>query len=234
MTWKAKARVTFGARVRKSFFAGLLTIFPLWVTYLIISFLVRLLYAAVNPIFMRAAGLVEPHVPALAAVLEHPVFQVLIAIVLMMVGLCVLGFFASRWLGRTLIGLFEKILARIPVIKTIYGSVKKLVDAVRQQPSGDVNRVVLIDFPSPEMKTVGLVTRTLTDKDTGRELAAVYVPTTPNPTSGYLEIVPVAKLTKTSWSFDEAMTFIVSGGAVAPRDMNYDKSAVPKPGRSDV
>ena len=85
--------------------------------------------------------------------------------------------------------------------------------------------MVLIDFPSPEMKTVGFVTRTLVDDDTGRELAAVYVPTTPNPTSGYLEIVPLDKVTSTNWTMDEAMTFIISGGAVAPKSMNYDKGA---------
>jgi uncharacterized membrane protein len=75
------------------------------------------------------------------------------------------------------------------------------------------------------MKTVGFVTRTLQDADTGRTLVAVYVPTTPNPTSGYLEIVPLEKVISTSWTMDEAMTFIISGGAVAPPTMNYDKSA---------
>jgi uncharacterized membrane protein len=93
------------------------------------------------------------------------------------------------------------------------------------KPKGDVQRVVLINFPTPEMKTVGLVTRTFRDKDTGRELAAVYVPTTPNPTSGYLEIVPVANLISTNWTLDEAMTFIVSGGAISPDEINFDHSA---------
>jgi len=83
--------------------------------------------------------------------------------------------------------------------------------------------VVLINFPSPEMKTVGLVTRTFLDANTGRELAAVYVPTTPNPTSGYLEIVPVEHIISTNWTLDEAMTFIVSGGAIAPEAIAFDK-----------
>jgi uncharacterized membrane protein len=87
---------------------------------------------------------------------------------------------------------------------------------------------VLIDFPSPEMKAVGFVTKTLKDVDTGKELAAVYVPTTPNPTSGYLEIVPIDRVISTTWTFDEAMTFIVSGGAVSKETMNYSKSADPE------
>jgi len=82
--------------------------------------------------------------------------------------------------------------------------------------------VVLIDFPNRDMKVVGFVTRTLREEGTGRALAAVYVPTTPNPTSGYLEIVPVERLTPTQWTFDEAMAFIISGGAVAPDEMPFE------------
>jgi uncharacterized membrane protein len=79
-----------------------------------------------------------------------------------------------------------------------------------------VERVVLIEFPNEKMKTIGLVTRTMTDSDTGQKLAAVYVPTTPNPTSGYLEIVPVNRLVSTDWTIDQAMNFVVSGGAIGP------------------
>src|SRR3546814_3557628 len=63
------------------------------------------------------------------------------------------------------------------------------------------------------MKSVGFVTRVVREQGTGRELAAVYVPTTPNPTSGYLEIVPVELITPTDWTVDQAMSFIISGGA---------------------
>ncbi len=109
---------------------------------------------------------------------------------------------------------------------------KKLLTVIEPKPEG-VQRVVFIDFPSPEMKTVGLVTRTLTDDVTGRELAAVYVPTTPNPTSGYLEIVPIDRITPTNWSVDEAMTFVISAGAVAPESMNYDRVEVGTDGVPD-
>ena len=71
------------------------------------------------------------------------------------------------------------------------------------------------------MRAVGLVTRTLEDEQTGEKLAAVYVPTTPNPTSGYVEIVPVSRLVSTDWTLDEAMNFLVSGGAVGPEAVRY-------------
>ncbi|HRE19008.1 MAG TPA: DUF502 domain-containing protein, partial [Rhodocyclaceae bacterium] len=80
------------------------------------------------------------------------------------------------------------------------------------KPSG-TQRVVLIDFPSPHLKSIGFVTRVFRD-GSDRELAAVYVPTTPNPTGGYLEIVPVENLTATDWSVDQAMAFLLSAGAV--------------------
>ncbi|HID49054.1 MAG TPA: DUF502 domain-containing protein, partial [Chromatiales bacterium] len=75
-----------------------------------------------------------------------------------------------------------------------------------------------------DMRAVGFATKVMKDDNTGRELAAVYVPTTPNPTSGYMEIVPLEQLTPTDWSMDEAMTFILSAGAVAPDRISYDKT----------
>jgi uncharacterized membrane protein len=73
------------------------------------------------------------------------------------------------------------------------------------------------------MKSVGFVTRVLRDEATGAELAAVYVPTTPNPTSGYLEVVPMEKLIPTDWTVDQAMTFIISGGAVSPDRIPFSR-----------
>lgn len=117
---------------------------------------------------------------------------------------------------------------RIPLASTIYSSARKLLDILQTKP-GSTQRVVLVDFPHREMKAIGFVTRVVREHGTGRELAAVYVPTTPNPTSGYLEIVPVEKLTPTDWTVDQAMSFIISGGAVAPDTIPFDP-----PGRSTV
>lgn len=82
------------------------------------------------------------------------------------------------------------------------------------------------------MRAVGFVTRILIDEETGTELAAVYVPTTPNPTSGYAQIVPTDRLIATDWSVDEGMRFIISGGTISPDRVRYfDSAAVnaPKP-----
>src|SRR5690606_11893626 len=122
---------------------------------------------------------------------------------------------ARRVVGQRLLRWIEALVERIPLANIIYSSARKLLDILQTKPDG-TQRVVLIDFPHDQMKSVGFVTRVIREHGTGRELAAVYVPTTPNPTSGYLEIVPVEKITPTDWTVDQAMSFIISGGAVAP------------------
>ena len=118
---------------------------------------------------------------------------------------------------------------RIPLANVIYSSARKLLDILQTKPDG-TQRVVLIDFPHDQMKSIGLVTRVMREAGTGRELAAVYVPTTPNPTSGYLEVVPVELLTPTDWTVDQAMSFIISGGASAPDTIPFSAPAVATPG----
>ncbi|MDE2307984.1 MAG: DUF502 domain-containing protein, partial [Xanthomonadaceae bacterium] len=110
---------------------------------------------------------------------------------------------------------FDALLARIPVVQTIYGGTKKLMTVLQNKPSG-VQRVVLVECPRRGMRVVGFVTRVMLEDGTGREMAAVFIPTTPNPTGGYLEVVPLDELTPTDWTMDQAMAFIISGGAVAP------------------
>jgi uncharacterized membrane protein len=129
--------------------------------------------------------------------------------------LYLIGFLANRVIGQRLLHAFDTLLQRIPLVHTIYGGTKKLMAVLQNKPSG-VQRVVLVDFPRKGMKVVGFVTRVMIEEGSGREMAAVYIPTTPNPTGGYLEVVPLDELTPTDWTMDQAMAFIISGGAVAP------------------
>jgi uncharacterized membrane protein len=157
----------------------------------------------------------SPASPQAAAALNSDVILFVLALLLTLLVLYGIGWLANRMIGQRLIDGFDAVLARIPVVQTIYGGTKKLMAVLQQKPSG-VQRVVLIDFPRRGMKVVGFVTRVMMEEGTGREMAAVYIPTTPNPTGGYLEVVPVDELTPTDWTMDQAMAFIISGGAVAP------------------
>ena len=189
------------ASLRRYLLAGLLTVIPLWVTWLVLRFIFEQLSRYGTPWARALAGSLRRNWPTLADWLLEPALQSLVAVLLILVLLTGLGWLATRIVGARLLAAFDALMS--------------------QQKPDKVQRVVLIPFPTPEMKTVGFVTRVLVDADSGRELAAVYVPTTPNPTSGYLEIVPLDQVVSTEWSVDEAMTFIISGGAVAPERINY-------------
>ncbi len=210
------------ANVKKNILIGLVTVIPVALTLVIVEFLLRLILDIASPLMHIIVSELKPFAPGLAGWIDLPVLDMFIALGLVGLILYTLGLLASRYLGQKILALVDSIMQRIPLVKTIYNAIKKLIEALQQNP-GTTQRVVLIEFPNPTMKTVGLVTRTFIDRNTGRELAAVYVPTTPNPTSGYLEIVPVDQITPTDWTFDQAMTFIVSGGAVAPKDITYDR-----------
>jgi uncharacterized membrane protein len=202
-------------RVKRFVLTGLLTFLPLWVTWLVFKFVFGVLAGLGAPmatLVRRALGLAAPDA---ASALDHGWTLALMALVLTVLALYLLGWLATRVVGKRVIDGFDGLLARIPLVQTIYGGTKKLMTVLQQKPSG-VQRVVLIDFPRPGMKVAGFVTRVMNEEGSGREMAAVYIPTTPNPTGGYLVVVPVDELTPTDWTMDQAMAFIISGGAVAP------------------
>ncbi|TCV91453.1 putative membrane protein [Luteibacter rhizovicinus] len=197
-------------RIKRYLFTGLLTVLPLWVTWLVFSFVLSLLAGIGAPLvglFLQTAGPTAERSPSWLVFI--------LALALTLGVLYFVGFLAHRVLGARLLSGFDAVLARIPLVQTIYGGTKKLMAVLQNKPSG-VQRVVLVEFPRAGMKVVGFVTRTMLEDGTGREMAAVFIPTTPNPTGGYLEIVPLDELTPTDWTMDQAMAFIISGGAVAP------------------
>lgn len=194
---------------------GLLTLLPIWLTWVVVKFVFVLLSDLSQPWVQPLSRQVAASNPRVLGWFADPWVQTTIAMAATLLVILLVGWLARRVFGQRMIAWFEAMIARVPLANTIYGSARKLLDILQTKPDG-TQRVVLVDFPHNEMKSVGFVTRVIREAGTGRELAAVYVPTTPNPTSGYLEIVPVEKITPTDWSVDQAMSFIISGGAVAP------------------
>jgi uncharacterized membrane protein len=202
---------------------GFFTVAPLWVTWFVLDFLFSLLARTGAPILRGVARGVRPLSEPLADWLINPTVQYLLAALVTLGGLYAVGVVTSMVLGRQLLALMERMLARLPLVQTIYGATKRFLETMREPPvSGQ--RVVLISFPSPEMKAVGFVTKVMTDPTTGRKLAAVYVPTSPNPTSGYIEIVPLDDVVQTDWSMEEAMSFVMTGGTNAPDRLHFEKA----------
>lgn len=203
---------------------GILSVIPLWITWLVFKFFFVQLSSVGRPWAIAVSKALEVRSPTLSEWLVTPWFQSILAILLTLFALYLLGWIASKVIGQRILSLFDRLMHRIPVVQTVYGAVSKLIGVLKSKPE-NVQRVVLIAFPNPHMRTIGFVTKVMEDDRTGRQLAAVYVPTTPNPTSGYMEIVPLADLISTDWSMDEAMTFILSAGAVAPDRISYSQSA---------
>ena len=205
--------------IQRYIITGILTIIPLWITWLVFDFFFSYIMLLWKPWVEVLTATLQQNHPDISSWLLAPWFQTVIASVFTLLALYLLGWMTSRVIGRRILGLFDRLINRIPVAQTIYGSVKKLIAALRQKPD-NLNRVVLIAFPSAEMRTVGFVTHVFKDSNDGSELAAVYVPTTPNPTSGYMEIVATDKLIATDWTMDEAMTFVLTAGSVAPKNIS--------------
>lgn len=206
--------------IKRNIITGMVTIIPLWITWLLFDFIFSQLSKFGKPIVSTLSRDISDQAPTLSRLLQQPWFNDVLAVILVLVAIYAIGLVANRVIGRRLISAIEGLFTRLPLVQTVYGSAKKLLSALQTKPE-NIERVVLINFPHKEMKAVGLVTRTFTDINTGKLLAAVYVPTTPNPTSGYLEIVPLDQLVSTDWSMDEAMNFVISGGAIAPQHIPF-------------
>ena len=219
---------SLGQRLQRLFLTGLLTLLPIWLTWVVVKFVFGLLSDLSRPLVGPMLAEVASVDPKSLGWLVDPWVQTALALLATIAVILLSGWMTRRVLGQRLLKWFEVLIARIPLASTIYGSARKLLDILQTQPDG-TQRVVLIDFPHNQMKSVGFVTRVIRERGTGRELAAVYVPTTPNPTSGYLEIVPVERITPTDWTVDEAMAFIISGGAVSPDSIPFSVPGATEP-----
>ena len=211
--------------IQRYLITGLLTFIPIWLTWAVFKFIFSLLSQVNLPWVAALFSALANAFPETIGRLNQGWLVSIMAFIVTVVALYVTGWATSHVFGRRLIAIFEGFIQRIPLAHTIYGGTKKLMSLLQKKPTG-TQRVVLIDFPSPELKSVGFVTRVFQDS-VGRELAAVYVPTTPNPTGGYLEIVPIERLVATDWTVDQAMAFILSAGAAAPDTLPFDTERPP-------
>lgn len=219
-------------RIRRYLLTGLLTFIPLWVTWLVFKFVLSMLAGIGAPLVGALIAALSMVAPDAAVTLNTEWLNFIIALLLTLGALYLLGFVANRVIGQRFINGFDTLLSRIPLVQTIYGGTKKLMAVLQTKPSG-VQRVVLVEFPRRGMKVVGFVTRVMREEGSGREMAAVFIPTTPNPTGGYLEVVPLDELTPTDWTMDQAMAFIISGGAVAPDTLPASPRAVAQQAEPD-
>ena len=187
--------------------AGILVMLPIGITALVLKFVFDLLTPILQPLTDLLPG-PDVHGTGLVALL------LLIYIV---------GLVAAFVVGRRLIGLAHRAMEVIPVVKSIYSTTRTAVELIsnsgRTNGATQADRysgVVLVEFPRPGIRSIGLITSQMYDAE-GQEVLSVYVPTTPIPSSGFLVIVPSSQVTHLDMSVDEAMSVVVSGGILSER-----------------
>lgn len=207
---------------------GALALAPLGLTIWIVWLLVQL-FSFIGGLFARPLmNWLAQSAPGAEIFLEnHPIVGDLVELGFALALLTLAGLLAGNVVGRLLGNWVSRLVAKIPIASVVYSSARQLIDSF-QSPTTAAKKVVLIEFPSERMKAVGLVTREFRDAVTGEHLVAVYVPTTPNPTSGYVEIVPASRLVWLDWTTAEAIQFIVSAGVTAPDRITFNNGPPPE------
>lgn len=215
--------------LQRNILAGLITIGPLFVTWLVFSFVLGDLARAGRPLI----GLFAPYIPH--AWITHSWIpyswiaqdwvQTALAIVLTLVALYLLGRITSLVIGRQAFGVLEWVLERLPFVAKVYTSVRQLLDSMMAKKDAG-QRVVLVDFPIAGQKSIGFLTRTLKDSTTGQNLAAVLLPNAINPTSAFLQILPLERVTETDMTMEQAMSMLLTGGAVAPDRLRFTRPEI--------
>jgi uncharacterized membrane protein len=205
--------------LQRNILAGIITIGPLFVTYLIFSFVLSTLAKAGLPI-IELFAIIFP-----ANWLSKPLLQPALAVILTLVLLYVVGRVTSLVVGRQAFNFFEASLERLPFVAKVYSSVRQLLDTMMAKKETS-QRVVLVDFPIAGQKSIGFLTRTMTDSTSGKLLAAVLLPNAINPTSAFLQVLPIERVTETDLSMEQAMSMLMTGGAVGPETILFTKKEI--------
>lgn len=216
----AKRKTSLSAFVQNTILVGMLTAAPIVVTFFILQFLFELVASAGRPLIIALADSISYTNPSLSKLLSRPAIEDALGVFIVILCVFVLGLLARQVIGDRILQMINNLIDRIPLANKIYGPLQQLVKTLQRPPDG-MQRVVLVNYPNSEVRAVGIVTRTMKDRLSGEELAAVFIPTTPNPTAGYLTIVPVSRIVPLGISMDDAMSFVISGGVVGPDVFRY-------------
>jgi uncharacterized membrane protein len=206
--------------IRSRVISGVLVIIPLWITYLVLKMLFRAMASVLVPLLDDLPLPIEISDQVLA----------LIAVIIFLVSVYLIGVVTAFVIGRRLVAVGERMIMRIPVVKSIYSAAKQVVDTFSITDKTQFKSVVFLEFPRPGLYVVGFITGMLTDS-TGRRLFKVFVPHTPNPTGGFLELTTEDQLIHTNLSVEEGIKMIVSAGVISPETVEILRSSPPAGGK---
>lgn len=204
------ARASRLVSFRNAFLSGALLLAPLWITILAFTTIVGYVGGTFRPIY-------EPYLPV--GVADIPFFWDLAATGVVILLVTALGYLSRYVFGKFFFSIGERAIQRIPGIGAVYNSVKQIVDTFGTPNRNMFNKVVLVEFPRKGIWAIGFLTnKTQAEAQalTRAETWTVFVPTTPNPTSGFLILVPRDEVVEMHMSVGDGMKMIISGGAVVP------------------
>lgn len=195
--------------IRKYLIAGLLVWLPIWATYFIVKFLIDLMDGTLSllPTKYQPDQIFNAHIPGLGFI-----FTLII--------LFVTGLLVTNFLGHKIVKVWEKLLSRIPLVRTIYSAVKQVVHALLQPKGNSFRKVLIVEYPRHGVWSIAFQT---SDQFGGsphpKDVLTVFIPTTPNPTSGFLTIIPKADTRELDMSVEEALKMVISLGVVMPHKL---------------
>ena len=199
-----KSKKSIFSRLRNYFFAGAVVFIPLGITIYLTLFLIKisskLLPKELNP---------NHYLP-----IDIPGLEILISIIF----ITFVGWISLSFLGKKIIEFLHSVLKKIPILRTIYSAIGQMTETFTKQ-DGDKKSVVLVEYPRKETWVVGFATKdnkSIIREKIKRDLVNVFIPTTPNPTSGFLLMVPKEDLIYLDITFEQASKFIVSAGTSEP------------------
>ncbi len=223
-----KRRARLFRRIRGYFFAGILVTMPLAITFAVARWFILFVDSQIVPI-IPAAWNPDTY---LKEVVGFEIGLPGLGVVILLVTITLIGTLAAGFVGRYVVNLGENILARMPVIRSVYSAIKQILETVLQQKSQAFRQAVLVEYPRRGIWAVGFITGETEGEVqnlTNEEVINIFLPTTPNPTSGFLLFVPREDLVILSMSVEEAVKMVISGGIVTPPDrrpINDQKVAV--------
>ncbi|MDP6734994.1 MAG: DUF502 domain-containing protein [Nitrospinaceae bacterium] len=198
--------------IKKNIIAGLLVTIPAALTYIILDFVVTGVDRMMAPVIPKIIG--EPGMRLLE---QYPVPG--IGFLFLVLFIVLVGLLATNFFGKKLFNLGELILHNIPLVRVIYISIKKVVDTISQARTPTFEKMVLVTYPRSELKVLGIVasdTQGMVLDKVENDSVNVFVPTSPNPTTGFLLIVPRQEIDFLEMSVEDGLKMIISFGLVSP------------------
>jgi len=206
-------------RIRNVFITGLLITLPIALTYFILQFLFKNL-DALSPVFTKV--LIDMGAP-IPEGYRIPALGLVITLLIVLT----VGWFTTNFFGKQMIKLGESIVEKIPFVRRIYKGSKQVVQSIAHADTSAFRKVVLLEFPRRGMLAIGFVTgesRGEVQQYTADNVLNVFVPTMPNPTSGFLVFVPPEELTEVDMSIEDGIKYVVSGGIVSTEGLKLTEA----------